>query len=101
MALAAILDLGVKVTPKLFEYDLKRFCMPKIVENDTSFVIIAYPLHDISTFMFFNMALAAILDLGAKMTPKHFEYDLKMFGMPQIVENGTLFVFIVYPGHDI
>ena len=47
MAPAAILDLGVKMTPKHFEYDLKRFGMPKIVENDTLFVIIAYPLHDI------------------------------------------------------
>ena len=75
--------------------------MPKIVENDTLLVIIVNPLHDISIFMFFNMALAAILDLGFKMTPKHFEYDKKRVGMPKIVENDTLFVSIAYPLHGI
>ena len=51
--------------------------------------------------MFFNMAPAAILDLGVKITPKHFEYDINRFGMPKIVVNDTLFVCIAYPLHDI
>ena len=59
--------------------------MPIIVENDILVDIVDFLLKNYGFVCFFNMAPAAILDLGIKVTPKHFEYDLKDLGMPALV----------------
>ena len=67
MATAAILDLEVKMVPKLYNYHSSVFGMSEIVEKDTSFVRLGHMVPELSHCMFFKMATAAILDLEVKI----------------------------------
>ena len=64
MALAAILDLKVKIVPKHNGYYFIRSVVPKLVGNDTLCAPLANLAQEISLFLVFNMALAAILKNG-------------------------------------
>ena len=64
MALAAILDLKVKIVPKHNGYYSIRSLVSKLVGNDTLFASLANLVQEISLFLVFNMALAAILKNG-------------------------------------
>ena len=64
MALTAILDLEVRMIPKLFNNHSSGIVMPELVKKDTSFVLVAHLMPEILHFMFFKMALAAILNIG-------------------------------------
>jgi hypothetical protein len=68
MALAAILDyLEVRIIPKPYNNHSSGFVMPELVKKDTSFVLVAHLMPEILHFMFFKMALAAILNLEVRM----------------------------------
>ena len=65
MALAAILDLKVKIVPNITAIILLNLAVPKLVGNDTLYAPLAKLVQDIiSLFIVFNMALAAILNNG-------------------------------------
>ena len=64
MALAAILDLKVKISPKHNGYYSIRSVVPKLVGNDTLYAPLANLVQEISLFLVFTMALAAILKNG-------------------------------------
>ena len=61
MASAAILDLKVKIVPKHNGYYSIRSVVPKLVGNDALYAPLANLAQEISLFLAFNMALAAIL----------------------------------------
>ena len=64
LEMAAILDLEVKMVPKLYNYNSSVFGMPEIVEKDISFVRLGHLGPELLQFMFFKMALAAILNIA-------------------------------------
>ena len=64
MASAAILDLEVKMAPKPYNYHSSAFVMSDIVEKDISFVHLGHLVPELSQFMFFKMASAAILNIA-------------------------------------
>ena len=64
MALAAILDLKFKIVSKYNGYYFIRSVVPNLVGNDTLYAHLANLVQEISLFLAFNMALAAILKNG-------------------------------------
>ena len=64
MALAAILDLKVKIVLKHNGYYFIRSVVPKLVENDTLCAPLANLVQEISRFLVFNMVLAVFLKNG-------------------------------------
>ena len=64
MALAAILDLKVKIVPKHNCYYSIRSVMPKLVGDDTSYAPLVNLVEEISLYLVFNMVLAASLKNG-------------------------------------
>ena len=64
MALAAILDLKVKIVPKHNGYYSIISVVPKLVGNDTLYVPLANLVQEISHFLVLTIALAAILKNG-------------------------------------
>jgi zona occludens toxin (predicted ATPase) len=89
MATAAILDLEVRMIPKLYNNYSRGFVMPQLVENDTSCNILAQLKPEISHFTFSKMAVVAILDLEVRMIPKPYNNHSSGFVMPELVENDT------------
>ena len=51
-----------------------RSVMSNLVGKVASFAFVAHLVQEISLFLVFNMALAAILDLKVKIVPKHNGY---------------------------
>ena len=64
MALAAILDLKVKIVSKHNGYYSIRSVVPKLVGNDPLYAPLINLVQEISLFLAFNVALAAILKTG-------------------------------------
>ena len=54
------------MSPKLHDRYFIGFGMPKLAENDTLFAFLAQLLPEILYFLFFEMALAAILKMTLK-----------------------------------
>ena len=96
MATAAILDLEVRMIPKLYSYHSSGFVMPEIVANDISFVCAAHLVPELLRVMFFKMATAAILDFEVRMIPKLYSYHSSGFVMPEIVANDISFVYVAH-----
>ena len=70
MKMAAILDLEVIVTSKLQNNHSSVFTMLKSVENDTSFVFVSHTVPEMLHFVFFQIKMAAILNLEVIVTSK-------------------------------
>ena len=66
--------------------------MPKLVGNDTLYVSLSFLVPEILHFLFFNMALAAILYFTVRMTSDLYKNHFIGFFMPELVGNDTLFV---------
>ena len=64
MDLAAILDLKVKIVSKHNGCYSIRSVVPKLVGNDSEYAPLVNLVQEISLFLAFNMALAAILKNG-------------------------------------
>ena len=64
MAKEAILDLEVKMVPKLYNFHSSVLSMSEIVEKDISFVRPGHLEPELLQFMFFKMASAAILNIA-------------------------------------
>ena len=84
------------MNPKLYNNHSSGFVMPELVQNDTSFVLVAHLMPEILHFMFFKMALAAILDLEVRMIPKLYNNHSSGFVMPELVQNDTSFVLVAH-----
>ena len=69
MALAAILDLKVKIVPKHNGYYSIRSVVPKLVGNENLYARLVNLVQEISLFLVFIMALAAILKNGLLYFP--------------------------------
>ena len=63
MATAAILDLEVRMIPKLYNYHSSGFVMPEIVENNIALVRLGHLVPELLQVMFFQDGVCG-----------HFEY---------------------------
>ena len=104
MWMLTILDFKATMTPKMtsklkYNYSI-WFVMLTLVENDTLFVFAADMVTEILNFMFSIEWMSAILDVKATVTPKmasKLKYNHSIvFFMLKLVENDTLFVFVVH-----
>ena len=66
-----------------------RSVMPNLVGKDASFSFLVYLVQKISIFLVFNIPLAAISDLKAKIIIKTYEYYFIRTLVPKSVGNGT------------
>jgi len=58
------LDLEAKMVRKLYNNGASGFIMPNVVKNDTILVLLADYVLTIFYFLFFERAVAAILNIG-------------------------------------
>ena len=59
-----------------------RSVMSNLVGKVASFAFVAHLVQEISLFLVFNMALAAILDLKVKIVPKHNALETSLICIP-------------------
>ena len=83
--MAAILNFKVKIVSEHSRNLSIRFEMSNLVGKDASFAFVAHLAQEISLFLVFNMALAAILDLKVKIVPKHNGYYSIISVVPKLV----------------
>ena len=99
---AAILDLEVKMIPKRHNNHFNNeLVMPQLVENDTSFTLLAHLVPDILHSMFSRWRTAAILDLEVKMTLKLYNNHFSGLVIPKLVENDTSFILVAHSVQEI
>ena len=92
MALAAIFNVTLRISPNLYNTHFIGFFMSELVGIDTSFASLAFLMPEIYQFLFFIMALAAMLYFTVRMTPNLYKTHFIEFSMSELVGNDTLFV---------
>ena len=95
------MDLKVRMTSKLKNYYSSSFVMPKLVEKDTSFVLVGLPLTEILNLMFSRSWSTTILDFKVRMTSELKNSYCNGFVMLKLVEKDTSFVLLPHLAPDI
>ena len=90
---AAIFDFKVKMVSEHGKNLSIRSVMSNLAGKYALFAFVGSLFQEISSFLVFNMALAAILDLKVKIVPKHKGYYSIRFVVPTLVGNDTLNAF--------
>ena len=105
---AAILEFKVRMVQnivKSFYYISITFMMPELSRNSTSFAFLSSLYQEMSFFLVFNMASAAILGCHLEFEsqdrpkirgPKYNEYHYIRSAKPALVENDTSEVLIIH-----
>ena len=83
MAMAAILDLEVKMVTNTKNIPFSEFVMPKYKIWDIIYLYSLFTYGVIVFFRFFKMVMAAILDLEVKMVPNTKKKNSIEFVMPK------------------
>ena len=90
--MAAILDFKVKMVSEHGKNLSIRSAMSNLLlQKVASFAFVAHLVQEISPFLVFNMALAAILDLKVTIVPKHNGYYSIISVVSKLVENESLY----------
>ena len=89
------MDFKVKIVSEHDKNLSIKSVMSNLVGKVASFAFMAHLVQEISLFLIFNMALAALLDLKGKVVPKHNGYYSIRSVVPKLVGNDSAYAPLV------